>query len=128
MITGASASAAEAPEQVLRLRAQARFERGEWPEAQAAYAALAARTGADLPLPDAIRYLLAAHRSGDVATAADLVGRFAALTDLPEWTEIAATLTAQVPELLPLRQDAARRRIDSAQDMLDTLTAPRSVN
>jgi len=123
-----SASAAEAPEQVLRLRAQARFERGEWPEAQAAYAALAARTGADLPLPDAIRYLLAAHRSGDVATAADLVGRFAALTDLPEWTEIAATLTAQVPELLPLRQDAARRRIDSAQDMLDTLTAPRSVN
>ena len=64
----------------------------------------------------------------DVATAADLVGRFAALTDLPEWTEIAATLTAQVPELLPLRQDAARRRIDSAQDMLDTLTAPRSVN
>ncbi|WP_323765198.1 hypothetical protein [Marinovum sp.] len=117
-----------APEQVLRLRAQARFERGEWPEAQAAYAALAQRSGPDLPLPDAIRYLLAAHRSGDSLTAGELVQRFDGLTDLPQWTEIAATLTRVPPDLLPLRQDAARSRINSAQEMLDTLSAPRGVN
>lgn len=117
-----------APEQVLRLRAQARFERGEWPEAQAAYAALAQRSGTDLPLPDAIRYLLAAHRSGDSLTAGELVQRFEGLTDLPQWTEIAATLTDVPPELLPLRQEAARSRINSAEEMLETLSAPRGVN
>lgn len=113
---------------MLRLRAQAHFERADWPAAQSAYADLAHRTGADLPLPDAIRYLLAAHRSGDRGTAAQLVARFETLADLPQWTEIAATLTAPAPALLPLREEAARQRIDSAKDMLETLSGAKSVN
>ena len=119
LVAGASA---DAPEQVLRLRAQAQFGREDWLQAQAAYALLAERTGDDLPLPDAIRYMLAAHRSGDAATAAALAARFEGLTDLPQWAEIAATLTSVAPQLLPLRQGTARERLDSAGEMLDRLS------
>ncbi|MGY3439970.1 hypothetical protein [Marinovum sp. KMM 9879] len=123
-----SADGAGAPEQVLRLRAQARFEREEWAEAQAAYALLAQRAGADLPLPDAIRYLLAAHRSGDAEAARALAVRFETLADVPEWAEVVGSLTAPPADLLPLREGTARQRIDNAQEMLDTLSGPNAVN
>ncbi|MCR8550586.1 hypothetical protein M4578_22415 [Salipiger sp. P9] len=111
----------EVPVQILRLRAQAQFERADWPAALAAYGALRDRLGDALPLPDAIRYLLAAHRNGDSAKTAELAQEFPSLTELPGWGDIARGLTIAAPELLPLREDTARARIENAQEMLDSL-------
>ncbi|WP_194134449.1 hypothetical protein [Salipiger mangrovisoli] len=118
----------EATTQLLRLRALARFERGEWPAAKASYARLYAREGNEMPLPDAIRYLLSAHRSGDSARAADLAGQFPSLTELPGWAEIARGLTREAPALLPLREETARARIDKAQETLDSLPEVERLN
>jgi len=116
-------------DKVLRLRAQAFFQQENWPAARVSYAQLADRLGAETPLPDAIRYLLAAHRSGDRDTVAQVVQQFAGLTELPQWTEIAQTLSLDAPTLLPLRNETARARIEKAQDTLDTLGDPgKSVN
>lgn len=114
--------------QILRLRALARFERGDWAPAATAYGTLHAREGSALPLPDAIRYLLAAHRSGDNARAAELAETFPSLTELPGWAEIARGLTEPAPALLPLREKTARARIDKAQQTLDSLPETGNLN
>ncbi|WP_353475735.1 hypothetical protein PVT71_24425 (plasmid) [Salipiger sp. H15] len=114
--------------QILRLRALALFERGDWGAAAGAYEELHGREGGDMPLPDAIRYLLAAHRSGDDARAAELAVAFPSLTELPGWAEIARGLTTAAPALLPLREETARARIDKAQETLDSLPAVERLN
>ncbi len=118
---GQGAEEGEETIQILRLRALARFERGEWAPAAAAYGQLHAREGAEMRLPDAIRYLLAAHRSGADSRAAELAGEFPSLTELPGWAEIARGLTSEAPALLPLREETARARIEKAQETLDSL-------
>ena len=117
-----------APEQVLRLRAQARFDEGDWPEAVAAYGRLHDRLGDEMPLPDSIRYLLAAHRSDDMAQTADIAPAFPALTELPAWEDIQRSLTQAAPDLLPLREETARARIDGATEMLETLPGSEQLN
>ncbi|MGR3379373.1 hypothetical protein [Salipiger abyssi] len=116
------------PSQILRLRAQAQFEREDWPAALEAYGRLRASLDGELPLPDAIRYLLAAHRSGDSAKTAELAQDFPSLTELPGWAEIAKSLAIAAPELLPLREETARARIRNAQDMLDSLPESGKLN
>lgn len=118
----------EAPEQVLRLRAQARFDGADWAAAVAAYGRLHDRLGAAMPLPDAIRYLLAAHRSGDMAQTAEIARAFPALTELPAWADISRSLTQAAPDLLPLREETARARIDSAGEVLETLPGAEQLN
>ena len=117
-----------APEQVLRLRAQARFDEGDWPGAVTAYGRLHDRLGDEMPLPDSIRYLLAAHRSEDMAQTAEIARAFPALTELPAWSDIQRSLTQAAPDLLPLREDTARARIDGATDMLETLPGSEQLN
>jgi hypothetical protein len=56
-----------------------------------------------------------------MARTAALAEEFPRLTDLPGWAEIAAGLTEDAPELLPLRADTARARIDRAGARLDGL-------
>lgn len=118
----------DAPEQVLRLRAQARFDEGDWTAAVAAYGRLHDRLGDAMPLPDSIRYLLAAHRSEDMAQTAEIARAFPALTELPAWKDIERSLTRAAPELLPLREDTARARIDGGADLLETLPGSEQVN
>ncbi|MEQ5870639.1 hypothetical protein J4E08_12090 [Sagittula sp. NFXS13] len=125
LLTG---TAEDAPDQVLRLRAQARFDAAEWPEAMAAYGRLHDRLGGGMPLPDSIRYLLAAHRSGDMVRTAEIARTFPALTELPAWADISRSLTHAAPELLPLRQDTARARIESAGEVLETLPGREQLN
>ncbi|MBY6006462.1 hypothetical protein KUV62_21235 [Salipiger bermudensis] len=123
-----SGSTDEAPEQVLRLRAQARFDEADWSAAVAAYGLLHERLGSEMPLPDSIRYLLAAHRDGDLAQTAELARAFPALTELPAWADISRSLTQAAPELLPLREETARARIESAGDVLETLPGAEQLN
>ncbi|WP_226627491.1 hypothetical protein [Alloyangia pacifica] len=124
----ADAGGEGASTQILRLRALAHFERGEWVAAAAAYEELRAREGSDMPLPSAIRYLLSAHRSGDSARAAELAEAFPSLTELPGWAEIARGLTSDAPALLPLREETARARLDRAQETLDGLPDTERLN
>lgn len=81
-----------------------------------------------MPLPDAIRYLLAAHRSGDMAQTAEIARAFPALTELPAWADISRSLTQAAPDLLPLREETARARIDSAGEVLETLPGAEQLN
>lgn len=114
-------AAGDASPQRLAIRAQAWFDRGEWAGAEAAYAELWAQQGAGMDFAHAINFLLAAYRNGNMARTAELAQEFPKLTDLPGWAEIAAGLTEAAPELLPLRQDTARARIDGADRRMETL-------
>lgn len=121
--------AAENPSpQRLAIRAQAWFDRENWAEAEKAYTELWALEGAELSLPHAINFLLAAFRNGNMERTAALAEEFPNLTDLPGWAEIAAGLTEAAPELLPLRQDTARARIDQAAEKLESLPGNTGTN
>ncbi|MBP0484580.1 hypothetical protein [Sagittula salina] len=113
--------APDAPPQALRLRAQAWFDRQDWARANSAYAALHARLGPAMPLPDAIRTLLSAYRAQDHERTAEIAAAFPALTELPGWVEIARTLTEEAPELLPLSKGTAQARIENATETLRNL-------
>ncbi|MGR3397394.1 hypothetical protein [Pseudooceanicola nanhaiensis] len=112
---------ADSSPQRLAIKARALFDRADWAGAAAAYEALWALEGERLAFADAINFLLAAFRSGDMTRTAALAEEFPKLTDLPGWAEIAAGLTEAAPELLPLRADTARARIDRAGARLDGL-------
>jgi len=111
----------DASPQRLAIRAQAWFDRAEWAGAEAAYADLWAQQGNEMAFPHAINFLLAAYRNGNMARTAELAREFPKLTDLPGWAEIAAGLTEAAPELLPLREDTARARIEQADQRMETL-------
>ncbi|WP_375689965.1 hypothetical protein [Pseudooceanicola sp. LIPI14-2-Ac024] len=98
--------------QRLAIRAQAFFDAGLWNGAEAAYARLWGIQGDEMAFSDAVNFLLSAYRNGNMAQTAALAEEFPKLTDLPGWAEIAQGLTERAPELLPLRQDTARARID----------------
>lgn len=104
-----------------RLLAEAHFTRGEWTAAKALYSALWEELGADLPFTDALRLLLAAHRSGDAALVARLARAVPDLAAIPQWTTIAASLADKAPDLLPLRAASAQERLDEAEKTLDAL-------
>lgn len=106
---------------LVRLRAQAHFQRENWEASEAAYAELWAIEGADMPFPDAVNFLLASYRNGNMAQTAALADEFPALTSLPGWAAIAAGLSQAAPELLPLRADTARARIENARETLEVM-------
>jgi hypothetical protein len=105
----------------LRLRAKAAFALGEWDMARDAYEQLWRSLGADMPTGDRINLLLATHRGGDPARLQELIQSF---PDLGEhWTALAAGLNTQAPDVLPLRGDAARERVENADSALRLLQA-----
>ncbi|MGR3322021.1 MAG: hypothetical protein ACU0DK_08835 [Pseudooceanicola sp.] len=113
---------------LLTLRAQAHFDAGNWDKAEMAYAELWALEGEEMPFSEAMRFLLAAYRNGNMVQTAALAEEFPRLTTLPGWAEIAAGLTESAPELLPLREDNAQARIDNAADTLETLSDTSQTN
>ncbi|WP_212522759.1 hypothetical protein [Actibacterium sp. MT2.3-13A] len=115
-------------EDYLRIKAEAHFAREDWTAAKAAYARLWHRQGDALRFGDAINLLLAAHRSGDRAQTLALAEAFPALTDIPQWAEIATSLMQEAPATLPLREEAARARVDDAGRTLDRLRAIQAVS
>jgi len=103
----------------LRLRAEAAFALGEWYTAHEAYERLFRLMGEGLQASDRINLLLAAHRSGDPARLRELLRNFPDLD--AQWAALAAGLTAQAPDVLPLRGDAAQERIENAGSALRLL-------
>ena len=112
---------AEPPIRYLRLRAAAYFGRGEWEEAKRLYGQIVDRAGNEVADSDAVRLLLAAHRSGDKAAAIDVARRFQAVTQNPKWARIAESITEEAPDLLPLRAATAQERLDKAGQTLENL-------
>ena len=104
---------------VLRLKADAYFDRGEWAQAQAAYQEVWDELGNDLPLEDGIQFLLSAYRNNDLSTTAVLTKSFPDLTTIPQWAAIAEGLVDPAAELWPLRTDTARMRMDAATRALE---------
>ena len=112
---------AEPTAEYLRLRAEAAFALGEWARAHASYEALLRQAGQHVQMHDRINLLLSAHRSGDQARAREVIRSF---PDLEEHlAALAEGLTAEFPDVLPLRDDAARQRIQSADIALQQLQA-----
>lgn len=110
-------------EDYLRLKAEAHFAREDWAAAKAAYARLWHRQGAALRFADAIKLVLAAHRAGDPDMTLALAEAFPDLTDIPQWSEIARSLMQEPPAVQPLRQEAARARVEQARKTLERLRA-----
>ena len=105
----------------LRLRANAAFELSEWDAARDAYEQLWRSLGSAMPTGDRINLLLATHRSGDPARLQELIQSFPDLG--ANWTALAAGLNTQAPDVLPLRGDAARARVENADSALRLLQA-----
>ncbi|WP_163851531.1 tetratricopeptide repeat protein [Pseudooceanicola aestuarii] len=112
---------ADAPLPVQRVRARSLFEQADWAAARDAYVVLWDQQGVAMAPQDAIKLLLAAYRSGDLALTARTATAFPDVTDLPGWAEIAQGLTTQAPDLWPLSEDLARARMDNARQALDRL-------
>ncbi|MGI3170967.1 hypothetical protein ACRARG_17580 [Pseudooceanicola sp. C21-150M6] len=126
--TGQSAAVLETSQQeptveFLQLRADARFDREEWAEAQSEYQAIWDRLGAEMPFESALQFLLSAFRSGDLDKATELGAAFPELTELPQWADIARGLTDTPAQVFPLRQDSATSRVENAGRTLDDLDA-----
>lgn len=105
----------------LRLKARAHFDREHWAEAQGIYAQILERKGDEMPFGDAINMLLATYRAGDKATTLALANRFPDLTRSEQWAHIARGLTEAAPDVLPLREAAARAGMEQARTTLETL-------
>ncbi|MGC9370102.1 MAG: hypothetical protein ACP5DX_11240 [Paracoccaceae bacterium] len=110
-------------EDYLRIKAEAHFAREDWAAAKATYARLWHRQGDALRFADAINLLRAAHRAGDREMTLALAEAFPALTGIPQWAEIARSLMQEAPAVLPLREKAARARVENARQTLDRLRA-----
>ena len=105
----------------LRLRAEAAFALAEWHAAHEAYERLFRVVGHGLQAGDRINLLLAAHRSGDPARLRELLRNFPDLG--AQWAALAAGLTADAPDVLPLRGDAAQERVENAGSAVRLLQA-----
>jgi tetratricopeptide (TPR) repeat protein len=105
----------------LRLRAKAAFALSDWDAAREAYEQLWRSMGTAMPKGDRINLLLATHRSGDAERLHALIQSFPDLGD--QWAGLAAGLNAKSPDVLPLRGDAARERVDNADSALRLLQA-----
>ncbi|WP_407496439.1 hypothetical protein [Pseudooceanicola sp. MF1-13] len=105
----------------LRLKAQAYFGREDWAEAKDIYADMWDQVGQELPFEDAIGLLLSAYRSEDFDMAMRLSQDFPELTGIPQWRTIAEGLMDPAAQLWPLREDTARKRMQSATQALDTV-------
>ncbi len=105
----------------LRLRAEAAFGLGNWDAARETYEQLLERLGSGLRPGDRINLLLATHRGSDPDRLHDLTLSFPELGE--NWAALAAGLTAEAPEVLPLRGDAARERVENAESALRLLQA-----
>lgn len=105
----------------LRLRAVAAFTLEDWETSRNAYEQLFGSQGTEMPVGDQINLLLATHRSGDPVRLRDLLARFPDLA--PHWAGLAAGLTTEAPDVLPLRGNAARERVGNADNALRQLQA-----
>lgn len=105
----------------LRLRAEAAFALGEWYAAHEAYERLFRVVGQGLQAGDRINLLLAAHRSGDPERLRELLRNFPDLGE--QWAALAAGLTTDAPDVLPLRGNAAQERVENAGSAVRLLQA-----
>ncbi|MFU8863083.1 MAG: hypothetical protein ACNA7O_04155 [Rhodobacterales bacterium] len=105
----------------LRLRAEAAFALAEWHVAHEAYERLFRVVGQGLQAGDRINLLLAAHRSGDPERLRALLRNFPDLG--AQWAALAAGLTTDAPDVLPLRGDAAQERVENAGSAVRLLQA-----
>lgn len=104
-----------------RLRAAALFDRGDWEAARDGYAALWRDPETPLGAGEAIRLLLAAHRSGDTALVAELLDGLPQLARSPELAEVARSLAPVAPLALPIGQKSATDRMQDADAALQRL-------
>lgn len=105
----------------LRLRAVAAFDLRDWARAAEGYEMLFQRLGPEMAAGDQINMLLAAHRAGDSARARELT---LVLPELEaQWSSLVDGLTAEIPDVLPLRDHAARRRVENADTALRQILA-----
>jgi hypothetical protein len=102
-----------------RLRAEAAFELGEWDVAREAYEQLLRRLGPGMQAEDRINLLLATHRGGDPDRLHELTRAFPELGE--RWAALAEGLTAEAPDVLPLRDASARQRVEKADNALRML-------
>lgn len=105
----------------LRLRAAAAFELRDWARAAEGYETLLMRQGPDMMAGDQINLLLAAHRAGERVRARELTRILPELE--AQWSSLVEGLTADVPDVLPLRDHAARRRVENADSALRQILA-----
>ncbi len=105
----------------LHLRAAAAFDLRDWVRAQDAYEVLLAHRGADMAAGDQINMLLATHRAGQTERARELTRILPELG--AQWSTLAEGLTADIPDVLPLRDHAARRRVENADSALRQILA-----
>lgn len=102
-----------------RLRAEAAFDLGDWDAARDAYEQMLRRLGPDMPPGDRINLLLATHRGGDPDRLRELTRAFPELGE--RWAALAEGLTAEAPDVLPLRDASARQRVEKADNALRML-------
>ncbi|WP_174859064.1 hypothetical protein [Sulfitobacter maritimus] len=104
-----------------RSRAVALYETGKWVAARLAFLEMWQTHPDQFSFADATRLTLAAYETGDRETVARAASAFPTLTELPGWTEIAATLGGEA-ETGPPGQEMMRLSMRSADRILDAVT------
>ena len=108
----------------MRLSAERAFGNQDWLAAHDRYLALFDRQ--EFEFRDAVRLMIAAHRIGRSDTLNRLIAEIPRLTDLPQWAEIAATLTPRPEGVAPppvLTRNAALTAVRRAGELQDASRA-----
>ncbi|ETX16702.1 hypothetical protein OCH239_00285 [Roseivivax halodurans JCM 10272] len=103
---------------LLRLKADALYDDGQWGRASDFYAELWEAEGAIGPSL-APRMVLAAHRAGLPRQVERILAALPTLEETPAWAEIAREVANPAEPSSPLRREAVRRQIDSAAQVAD---------
>lgn len=105
----------------MRDLALALWEDGRWEDAIVFYRRLRSTFPEEFTARDASYLLLAARKSGDEATAGEVVAAFPGLTDSATWVNVAASLIETPAPLSPLSREAADTRLESAERAVGTI-------
>ena len=105
----------------LRELGQALAHEDRWAQASDVFQQLWAQFPHEFTVDDASRLLIAANRSEDDETRARIVKSFPSLTDSKPLIELAKSLEAARPQLLPLRSDKAEERLKKLENAFESI-------
>lgn len=105
----------------LRELGQALAEEDRWDQSSDVFQQLWAQFPHAFTVDDASRLLIAANRAKDSDTRARIVRSFPSLTDSKSLIELAESLEAARPQLLPLRSDKATERLQKLENAFESI-------